>query len=51
MTRAPPSPKPKPEVQEYEYESDGEEILGNSARALFHEAGGNYRCKFVSQTP
>jgi hypothetical protein len=51
MTRSPPSPNPKVEVQEYEYESDGEELLGNSARALFHESGGNYRCKLGSQTP
>lgn len=32
-------------VGQYQYESEGEEMLGNSARALLREARGNYRCE------
>jgi len=31
------------DVREYHYESEGEEILGASARILLREAHGNYR--------
>ena len=53
MTRCPPNPPSSDSesddqsgVLDYQYESEGEELLGNSARALFHEAGGNYRCEW-----
>ena len=29
----------------YQYESDGEELLGETARTLLHQTGGNYRCE------
>lgn len=32
-------------TEEYHYESEGEERLGDSARALLHESGGNHRCE------
>lgn len=49
MVQGPPLSDSEPDIQEYQYESDGEEILGNSAHALFQEAGGNYRCKWSSK--
>ena len=33
------------DVREYQYESEGEELLGESARSLLSEANGNYRCE------
>ena len=47
MAQGPPSSDSESDVhgdaEEYQYESEGEEMLGNSARALFREAAGNYR--------
>lgn len=48
MARGPPSSDSEPDVQEYQYESNGEEMLGNSACALFQEAGGDYRCEWMT---
>jgi hypothetical protein len=49
MVQGPPSSDSESEAPEnsqlYHYESEGEETLGNRARALFHEAGGDYRRK------
>ena len=36
------------DVEFYHYESEGEEMLGDRARALFHEAGRDYRRKYLS---
>lgn len=55
MARDPPSSDSEDSdtVQVYRYESEGEERLGTSARALFREADGDYRCMslFMSRTP
>lgn len=50
MARDPPSSGSEPDTpasdtEEYKYESEGEEMLGNSARTLLRESGGDYRCK------
>jgi hypothetical protein len=45
MVQHPPSSDSESDVQEYSYESEGEEMLGTSARELFQIAGGDYRCK------
>lgn len=46
MARNPPLPDPDGSEQTpYQYESEGEEKLGESARALVRETGGNYRCE------
>jgi hypothetical protein len=52
MAQEPPSSDSEPDgfddannVREYQYESEGEEMLGASARILLREARGNYRRK------
>lgn len=46
MSQNPPLPDPEGyDGGTYEYESDEEELLGESARALFRHTGGNYRCE------
>jgi hypothetical protein len=47
MVQGPPSSDSEDgdDPQQYQYESEGEEALGTSARTLFQEAGGNYRCE------
>ena len=47
MAQGPPSSDSEPDVpddtREYQYESEGEEMLGTSARSLLREAHGSYR--------
>ena len=49
MAQDPPSSDSEVEVfgdtERYQYESEGEEILGASARSLMRESNGNYRRK------
>ena len=48
MVQGPPSDSESDtsnQVELYHYESEGEELLGNSARALFERAGRNHRHK------
>lgn len=43
MAQGPPPSDSEYDLEEYQYESEGEERLGEGARRLFNESGGNYR--------
>ena len=51
MTQGAPLPDPEGyDEGTYQYESDGEELLGETARTLLRQTGGNYRCELFHES-